>query len=107
MAPVDPTPVQRPGMDREKVWGLAKDVLALAIIPLVVWVIKLEVSNAQRDMRIAEDESALVELKAELKETGKITDAIHAQDLKLVSLEGKLDSHTEKLAEIKGLLAHP
>jgi hypothetical protein len=35
-----------------KIWGVSKDILTLAIVPLAGWVIKIEVGNAQRDVQI-------------------------------------------------------
>lgn len=78
-------------------WNRAKDILVILIIPLVGWLIKLEVGNAERDLLIAQ-------LQKDVQEAQDIDESVQANALKLVSLEGKLDTANAVLGEIKDLV---
>ena len=82
--------------------GVAK--LALTFAPLVVWLIKLEVGNAKRDMLLEQQKDEIAELKEDLKEAKGIDKSVQEQALKLVQLEGKLDAANGRLDEIRDLL---
>lgn len=81
-------------------WGK----FVLAVIPILAWFIKLEVGNAERDMRIAQIESDMEEMQDDLDEALDIDKGVQANALKLVQLEGKLDTANVRLSEIKELL---
>lgn len=84
-------------IDVGKAWGYAKDVLALAVIPLFLWGVKLEVGNALRDERISQ-------LQAQIAEAQDIEKSVQGNSLSLVRLEGKIDAANGRLDEIKSLL---
>jgi hypothetical protein len=87
-----------------KAWGWAKDLAVLAIIPLVGWVVKLEVGNAQRDLRLEQLVANLDRVEDRVEENEDIDNGVQANALKLVQLEGKLDTANGRLNEIKDLL---
>jgi Tfp pilus assembly protein PilN len=87
-----------------KAWGVTKDLLTLLVIPAVGWIIKLEVANAERDIRIEQLQEDIVELRAEIKEAQDIDEKVQAQAVKLAVLEGKLDTANGRLDEIRDLL---
>jgi len=95
-------PPQRPVAS--KAWGWMKDVLVLLVIPLFLWGVKLEVGNAQRDKELEYQEEKIERLEAELKEAQDIDKGVQANSLKLVQLEGKLDTANGRLDDIKDLL---
>ena len=80
-----------------KFFDIAMKVLSALVIPLIIWGVKLEVTNAIQDERISE-------LQDDLDKLGDITDAVHKNSLALVRLEGKLDNVDEKIDEVKKLL---
>lgn len=87
-----------------KAWGLGKDLLTLAVIPLLGWGVKLEVGNAQRDMQIQQQQVEIARLEARVKDAEKINNGVHENSLKLVRLEGKLDTANGRLHDIQILL---
>lgn len=108
-SPIEPaTPPEKQGahmgMNGHKVWEYVKDGLTLLVIPALLWVIKLEVGNAQRDLKIAELEKDIAALQIELDEAKDIEDGVQANALKLAELTGKLDTANGRLSEITSLL---
>jgi len=91
-------------VNANKAWGHIKDGLSLLVIPALIWVIKLEVGNAQRDLQISELDKDLISLEAELQEAQDIEDGVQANALKLAELTGKLDTANGRLSEIASLL---
>lgn len=95
-----------------KAWGYAKDVLSIAVIPLVIWGIKLEVGNAQRDLKIDQLQEENRNLKSEdiarlerrIDDNANIDDKVQALALKQATFEGKLDTALGRMDEIKALL---
>jgi len=81
-----------------------KDVLVILVIPLFLWGVKLEVGNAQRDKELEYQEEKIERLESELKEAQDIDKGVQANALKLVQLEGKLDTANGRLDDIKDLL---
>jgi uncharacterized coiled-coil protein SlyX len=80
-----------------KFLDVAMKVLSGLVIPLIVWGVKLEVTNAIQDERIAE-------MQEDLDKLADVTDAVQKNSLALVRLEGKLDNVDEKIDEVKKLL---
>jgi hypothetical protein len=72
-------------------------VLSGLVIPLIIWGVKLEVTNAIHEERIGE-------LQEDLDKLADVTDAVQKNSLSLVRLEGKLDNVDEKIDEVKKLL---
>jgi len=92
------------GLTGAKLWSYAKDVLTITIIPLCLWGVKLEVGNAERDLRIEDLKEDITELKTDIKEAQGIEQGVHGNALKLAELSGKLDTANGRLDEIKSLL---
>lgn len=80
-----------------KFFDVALKVLSGLVIPLIIWGVKLEVTNAIHDERISE-------LQEDLDKLADVTDAVQKNSLALVRLEGKLDNVDEKIDEVKKLL---
>lgn len=80
-----------------KFLDIAMKVLSGLVIPLIIWGVKLEVTNAIQDERITE-------LQEDLDKLADVTDAVQTNSLALVRLEGKLDNLDEKIDEVKKLL---
>lgn len=91
-------------VNAHKLWEYARDGLALLVIPAFIWVVKLEVGNAQRDLRIESLEAENVQLRIELKEAQDIEDGVQSNAVKLAELTGKLDTANGRLSEIASLL---
>lgn len=91
-------------MDGSAVWGYVRDGLSILVIPAFLWVIKLEVGNAEQDLRIAGLDDDVAELRADLKEAQDIEDSVQANAIKLAELTGKLDTANGRLSEIVTLL---
>ena len=87
-----------------KLWGFTKELLVLAVLPLVGWVIKLEVGNAERDMRIEQLAEDQVRLEERIEESEAISVEVRNNALQLVRLEGKIDTANGRLDDIKSLL---
>lgn len=87
-----------------KLWEHTRSVLALLVIPLLMWGIKLEVGNAERDLLLTQLAGQITDLKAEVKEAQDIDDKVQSNAVKLAILEGKLDTANGRLGEIKELL---
>lgn len=82
----NPSPVSEP----MKVWALAKDLLILAIIPLLGWVIKIEVGNAQRDLQIQQ-------LNQGSTKVAELDARVQANALQMARLEEKMDAIKTRL----------
>lgn len=111
VAPTAPPPAEPPPprsitatMTPAKAWGWTKDLLVIAIIPLVGWIVKLEVGNAQRDLRLEQLVADLDRIEERVEENEDIDKGVQANALKLVQLEGKLDTANGRLDEIRDLL---
>ena len=72
-------------------------VLSVLVIPLLLWGVRLEVNNAIQDERISE-------MQEDLDKLSDMTNAVQANSLALVRLEGKLDNLDGKVDEVKKLL---
>jgi septal ring factor EnvC (AmiA/AmiB activator) len=83
-----------------KVWTLAKDLLTLAIIPLLVWVIKIEVGNAQRDIQIQQlnqGASKVAELDARVQQSAL---QVARLDEKMDAIKNRLDGIHDEIREL-------
>jgi hypothetical protein len=90
-----------------KAFGVAKDIAALLVIPAFLWIIKLEVGNAERDLLISRQTEQIDDLEVEVGEAKDIEDGVQANSLKLAVLEGKLDTANGRLGEVVSLLRSP
>ena len=77
-----------------KFFDIAMKVLSALVI---IWGVKLEVTNAIQDERISE-------IQEDVDKLSDVTDAVQKNSLALVRLEGKLDNVDEKIDEVKKLL---
>jgi len=80
-----------------KFLDIAMKVLSALVIPLIIWGVKLEVTNAIQDERISE-------IQDDLDKLSNVTEVVQSNTLALVRLEGKLDNVDEKIDEVKKLL---
>lgn len=78
-------------------WGYAKELLAMAVIPLALWGVKLEVSNALQDERIADLEDALA--KAEAAPIS-ISEKVASNTERLIRVETKIDTTNSLSSDI-------
>ena len=76
--------------DASKLWGMSKDILTVAIVPLVAWVIKIEVGNAQQDVQIQQ----LLVLAARVQE---LDHRVQLQAVQMARMEEKLDAANRQL----------
>jgi len=91
-------------MSASKAWSYGKDILSLLVIPLLLWGVKLEVGNAERDLLIAQLHAKNTELVEQIKEAKSIDKEVRENTTKLAVLEGKLDTANGRLSEIISLL---
>jgi Tfp pilus assembly protein PilN len=99
-----PPNIPTPPPDGFKIWPLAKDLLALAVIPLLGWAINLQVNNALRDERIAQMQQHIDELREQTKEIDAVKKDMQDAALHMARLEGKIDMANGRLDEIRTLL---
>ena len=81
-----------------------KDVLVILVIPALLWIVKLEVGNAQRDMRLQQYQEETLRLEARISEIKDIDARVQENALHLARLEGKLDTANGRLDEIRSIL---
>ena len=82
----------------------AKDILVILVIPSLLWIVKLEVSNAQRDLMITQQSGEIQRLEERMSEFKDIDARVQANALQLARLEGKLDTANGRLDEIRTIL---
>jgi hypothetical protein len=87
-----------------QLWASIKDWLGLAVIPLLGWVINLQVGNALRDERIEQMQTQIDTLKEQQKEVENVKKDVQEAALHMVRLEGKIDLANGRLDEIRSLL---
>ena len=92
------------GVSRSKIWEWAKDALALAVVPLVGWIINLSVTNAVRDEHITQLQAEVVSLHKQQEEIDEVKDDVGKANLQMVRLEGKIDLANGRHDESKSLL---
>lgn len=100
-------------------WDKVRDVLALCVIPLVLWGIRLEttlidhenkIESLEKDVllkeKMLEDKIKRVDSKVESTEESiqRVETAVQANSLSLARLGGKLESLDEKLDVIREIL---
>lgn len=85
-------------VSRRKAFDIFVKVMSIAVIPVLGWVIKLEVTNAIQDERIQE-------LQADVQKNTNISIAVQQNTTSLVKLETQLDYVSMNIEDIKRLLA--
>ena len=88
----------------DNLWAKGKDLLVIAVIPLVGWGVALEVGNAERDLHILRLQEDVASYGEELKE---VKGMVHDNSIKLARMEGKIDTANGRLDDIKDLLSKP
>ena len=81
-----------------------KDILTFLIIPSLLWILKLEVGNAQRDLILDQKSDDIQRLEQKIVEFKDIDVRVQQNAIQLARLEGKLDAANDRLAEIRDLL---
>jgi hypothetical protein len=76
--------------DANKIWGMSKDILTVAIVPLVAWVIKIEVGNAQRDVQIQQLQTSAAHVQ-------ELDHRVQLQAVQMARMEEKLDAANRRL----------
>jgi len=92
-----PTNNSRDGVGMSGFLDIAMKILASLVVPLIIWAVKLEVTNALQDERINE-------LQGDLSKLSNITSQVQTINLSLVGLEAKIQNVNEKVANIEDLL---
>jgi len=83
-------------------WG--KDILVILVIPSLLWIVKLETENAQRDMLLQQSNAEIARLEERIEEIRDIDQRVQENALHLARLEGKLDTANGRLDEIRSIL---
>lgn len=101
-----PDPSEPPGSSQtlSKLWGVGKDLLVIAVVPLVMWVINLSVQNALRDEHIRGLQGEVSSLREEQKRIDAVKEDLQKANIAMVKLEAKIDMANGRLDEIKSLL---
>lgn len=92
--PINPKDVNN---SASKIFDVALKILSALVIPLILWGVKLEVTNAIQDERI-------LSIQEDLDKLSKITVSVQSNSISLVRLEGKIDNVNNKIDEVKKLL---
>jgi len=87
-----------------QLYGYVKDGLTILVLPALLWLVKLEVSNAERDFQLQQTKIDIERLEARINEFKDIDNRVQQNALQLARLEGKIDSANDRLDEIRGLL---
>jgi len=83
-------------------WG--RDILVILVIPALIWIVKLETGNAQRDLMLSQSRDEVSRLEGRIAEIQDIDERVHENALQLARLEGKLDTANGRLDEIRSIL---
>jgi len=82
--------------------------MAVLVIPLIIWGIKLEVNRAVMEERVEnmrqEHATSFSRLETGLKEAQGLNKAVQDNNGKLIELATKIDGMTSAITEIKELL---
>ena len=85
-------------MSTSSVWGVAREVLTILVIPLLGWGVSIEVRAAVQGER-------LTQITRDIHQLSAVQKTVTGNSIKLARLEGKLDAANERLTEIKSMLA--
>lgn len=81
-----------------------KDILVILVIPALLWIVKLETGNAQRDLMLQQSMDEVARLEVRIGEIRDIDARVQENALQLARLEGKLDTANGRLDEIRSIL---
>ncbi len=82
-----------------KMFDVVVKILSILVIPVILWGIKIQVTNALQNERIAE-------LQDKVEKNSNIADSVQENTLALVKLEAKIDNMGDKIDAIKDLLGN-
>tara|TARA_B100000287_G_C20210755_1_gene613995 strand:- start:69 stop:341 length:273 start_codon:yes stop_codon:yes gene_type:complete len=82
-------------------WDRIKDLLTILILPLIIWGVRLEVSNAVQEEKIAELKNKVSSSEETVK---KIESAVQSNSIELAKLGSKIEGLDEKVDDIHKLL---
>jgi len=82
-------------------WNYVKDGLSLLVIPLLMWGIRLETTIAVQKETITRLEQKVLDNETAMN---TIEQTVQQNSIQLVKLDGKMDSMTEKVDDIKQIL---
>ena len=84
-----------------KIWTYIKDGLVLAVIPLLIWGIRLEVTLAVQEEKLNVALSGIQEASGSDKDISRL---VQTNSNQLTALNGKIDVANARLDAIKDLL---
>jgi hypothetical protein len=84
-----------------KIWGHIKDALVLAVIPLVLWGVRLEITLAVQQEKL---NTVLAEVSEASTTDKDISRLVQTNANQLTALNGKIDVANARLDAIKDLL---
>lgn len=90
--------------DPTRMWGILRDILAVAVLPLLAWAVNLQVNNALQDERLVQMQSQIDVLKEQSKELDAVKRDVQEAAVHMARLEGKIDMANGRLDEIRTLL---
>lgn len=93
-----------PEPNQKQMIDYLKDILTFLIIPAFLWIVKLEVGNAERDLIILQKTEDIKRIEQKVMEYKEIDTRVQQNALQLARLEGKLDAANDRLDEIRELL---
>lgn len=85
----------------ERALSWVRDLLVILVLPALLWIMKLEVSNAERDLRILQLQGDLDRIEADIQEIKMVADRVQKIEVQLARTEGKLDTTNRLLSEVK------
>jgi hypothetical protein len=100
-APTPPTG----GISISRIYELGKDALAIAVVPLCLWIVNLSVENALQSERIENLQGEVDVLKEHEVKVDKLREDLQNLAVQQVRVEGKVDLANSRLDDIKVLLA--
>ena len=89
-----------------RIYELGKDVLAIAVVPLGLWIINLSVDNALQSERIVNLQTEVTTLKGDQVKVDKLREDLQTLALQEARIEGAVGLANSRLDDIKVLLAH-
>lgn len=87
-------------ISRSKALDLAFKAMSALVIPVCIWIVRLEVNNAIQNERIQE-------LQEDVQKNSAISNVVQQNTTALVKLETKLDGLGRDISDVKRLLDSP
>jgi len=87
---------------------IAWKLLSILVIPLLLWGVRLEVTLAVLDTKLKQQNTEIVQLRADVKEAREaasaVKDGVNANAMSMGRMEEKLNAVDKNIVEVKGLL---